>query len=108
MQLEIPLECVRSLPRVSGDCQDGAREFVGRRSRLVERLLRVAERVAGSWEGLEVDLRSPLLLASVVLASGHPYGRSPPLPTSGLPMSVVPASVDSMGKRLPIDVTRTH
>ncbi|RWW56926.1 hypothetical protein BHE74_00036312 [Ensete ventricosum] len=38
MRLGTRLECVGSSPRVSGACQDGAREFVGRRSRLVRRL----------------------------------------------------------------------
>ncbi|RZS22469.1 hypothetical protein BHM03_00055265 [Ensete ventricosum] len=36
-----------------GACQDGAREFVGRRPRLAGRLSRVAERLAGSWKGLD-------------------------------------------------------
>ncbi|RZS20033.1 hypothetical protein BHM03_00052509 [Ensete ventricosum] len=39
-------ECVGSLPRVSGVCQDGASEFAGGRPRLVGRLLRIAERLA--------------------------------------------------------------
>ncbi|RWW46720.1 hypothetical protein BHE74_00047334, partial [Ensete ventricosum] len=33
-----------------GACQDGTREFVGRRPRLARRLLGVAERLAESWE----------------------------------------------------------
>ncbi|RWW47442.1 hypothetical protein BHE74_00046572 [Ensete ventricosum] len=41
------LECIGSLPRVSGACQDGTREFVGRRPRLAGRLSRVAEKVTG-------------------------------------------------------------
>ncbi|RWW74121.1 hypothetical protein BHE74_00017951 [Ensete ventricosum] len=48
MRLGTRLECVRSLPRVSGVYQDGAREFVGRRSRLTRRLSRVAEMLVGS------------------------------------------------------------
>ncbi|RWW55069.1 hypothetical protein BHE74_00038313 [Ensete ventricosum] len=56
MRLGTRLECVGSSPRVSGVCQDGAREFAGRRSRLVRRLSGVADRLAGSWEGLEVDV----------------------------------------------------
>ncbi|RRT52838.1 hypothetical protein B296_00020850 [Ensete ventricosum] len=53
MQLGTRLECVGSLPRVSGACQDSAREFAERRLRLARRLSGVAERLAGSWEGLE-------------------------------------------------------
>ncbi|RRT51138.1 hypothetical protein B296_00011375 [Ensete ventricosum] len=40
-------ECVGSSLRVSGVCQDGAREFARRRLRLVGRLSRVAEKLAG-------------------------------------------------------------
>ncbi|RWW40262.1 hypothetical protein BHE74_00054341 [Ensete ventricosum] len=56
MRLATRLECIGSSPRVSEACQDGTREFTGRRPRLVGRLSGVAERLAGSWEGLEVDL----------------------------------------------------
>ncbi|RZS09403.1 hypothetical protein BHM03_00040480 [Ensete ventricosum] len=49
-------ECIGSLPRVSGACLDGIREFARRRSRLVGRLSGVAERLAGSFKVLEVDL----------------------------------------------------
>ncbi|RZR89974.1 hypothetical protein BHM03_00017792 [Ensete ventricosum] len=52
MRLGTHLELVGSLPRVSGACQDGAREFAGRRPRLAGRLSGVAEKLAGSWEGL--------------------------------------------------------
>ncbi|RWW10908.1 hypothetical protein BHE74_00046159 [Ensete ventricosum] len=38
MQLGTRLECVGSLPRVSGACQDSAREFAERRPRLARRL----------------------------------------------------------------------
>ncbi|RZR80281.1 hypothetical protein BHM03_00006276 [Ensete ventricosum] len=48
--------CVRSLPRVSGVCQDGAREFAERRLRLVGRLFGVAEKLVGSWDGLVMDV----------------------------------------------------
>ncbi|RWW61413.1 hypothetical protein BHE74_00031527 [Ensete ventricosum] len=51
MWLGTHLELVGSLPRVSGACQDGAREFAGRRPRLAGRLSGVAEKLAGSWEG---------------------------------------------------------
>ncbi|RWW06540.1 hypothetical protein GW17_00030124 [Ensete ventricosum] len=53
MLLGTGLEYIRSSSRVSGVCQDSAREFTGRRLRLTERLSRVAERLAGSWEGLD-------------------------------------------------------
>ncbi|RWW41975.1 hypothetical protein BHE74_00052515 [Ensete ventricosum] len=56
VRLETRQECVRNLPRVSGACFDDAREFARRRPRLAGRLSGVAERLAGSWEGLEVDL----------------------------------------------------
>ncbi|RRT85162.1 hypothetical protein B296_00008956 [Ensete ventricosum] len=50
MRLGTRLEYVGSLLRVSGDCQDGAKEFIGRRSRLIERLSRVAERLTGRFD----------------------------------------------------------
>ncbi|RWW50187.1 hypothetical protein BHE74_00043576 [Ensete ventricosum] len=43
MQLGTRLECVRSSLRVSGACQDNAREFTGRRLRLTRRLSGAAE-----------------------------------------------------------------
>ncbi|RZS21766.1 hypothetical protein BHM03_00054448, partial [Ensete ventricosum] len=46
-------ECVKSLLRVSGACLDRAREFARRRLRLAGRLSGVAERLAGSWGGLD-------------------------------------------------------
>ncbi|RWV91485.1 hypothetical protein GW17_00046227 [Ensete ventricosum] len=52
MQLGARLECVRSSSRVSEACQDGTMEFAGRRPRLTGRLSRVAEKLAGSWEGI--------------------------------------------------------
>ncbi|RRT50047.1 hypothetical protein B296_00027115 [Ensete ventricosum] len=39
---------IRSLPRVSGACQDDAREFAKRKLRLTRRLSRVAEKLVGS------------------------------------------------------------
>ncbi|RZS11015.1 hypothetical protein BHM03_00042309 [Ensete ventricosum] len=50
MRLGTRLDIVGSSPRVSGACQDGAREFTGRRRSLVKRLSGVAERLAGSRE----------------------------------------------------------
>ncbi|RWW18648.1 hypothetical protein GW17_00017350 [Ensete ventricosum] len=49
MWLGTRLECVGSSSRVSGACQDGAREFAGRRPRLTKRLSGVVEppRTAG-------------------------------------------------------------
>ncbi|RRT46950.1 hypothetical protein B296_00024283 [Ensete ventricosum] len=58
MRLGTRPECVRSSPRVSGVCQDGTREFTGRRPRLTERLSGVAERLARSWEGIEKITRN--------------------------------------------------
>ncbi|RWW02418.1 hypothetical protein GW17_00034495 [Ensete ventricosum] len=58
MRLGTHLECVRSSSRVSGACQDGVREFVRRRPRLVGRLSRVAERLAESWEEIPVGCRN--------------------------------------------------
>ncbi|RRT69500.1 hypothetical protein B296_00012449 [Ensete ventricosum] len=51
MRLGTRQECIGSLPRVSGVCQDGAREFARRRPRLAERLSRVAEKVVKSSDG---------------------------------------------------------
>ncbi|RZR96390.1 hypothetical protein BHM03_00025412 [Ensete ventricosum] len=51
MRLGTRLECVESLLRASGGCHDGAREFAGRRLRLIGRLSRVAKKLTGSWEG---------------------------------------------------------
>ncbi|RZR90884.1 hypothetical protein BHM03_00018897 [Ensete ventricosum] len=48
MRLGTRLEYIGSSPRVSGVYQDGAREFAGRRPRLVERLSGVAKKLAGS------------------------------------------------------------
>ncbi|RWV79810.1 hypothetical protein GW17_00059002 [Ensete ventricosum] len=48
MRLGTRQECVGSSPRVSGVCQDGAREFAGRRPRLARRLSGVADKLAGS------------------------------------------------------------
>ncbi|RWV77082.1 hypothetical protein GW17_00062143 [Ensete ventricosum] len=54
MQLGTRKECVRSSPKVSGVCQDGARVFARRRPRPVRRLSGVAEKLTGNldvcWE----------------------------------------------------------
>ncbi|RZS24078.1 hypothetical protein BHM03_00057109 [Ensete ventricosum] len=50
MRLETRLECVKSSPRVLGVYQNGAKEFVERRLRLVGRLSRVVERLVESLE----------------------------------------------------------
>ncbi|RWW64630.1 hypothetical protein BHE74_00028120 [Ensete ventricosum] len=52
MRLGTRQECIESLLRVSGTCQDGTREFAGRRSSLAGRLSGVAERLVGSWGGV--------------------------------------------------------
>ncbi|RRT67894.1 hypothetical protein B296_00005859 [Ensete ventricosum] len=44
MRLETRLEGIGSPSRVLGACQDGVREFIGRRPRLTGRLSRVVER----------------------------------------------------------------
>ncbi|RZR96829.1 hypothetical protein BHM03_00025886, partial [Ensete ventricosum] len=48
MRLGTHLECAGSLHRVLGACQDGVREFAGRRPRLAGRLSGVAEKLTGS------------------------------------------------------------
>ncbi|RRT33815.1 hypothetical protein B296_00051044 [Ensete ventricosum] len=48
MRLGTRRECIGNLPRVSEAYQDGTREFVGRRPRLIRRLLGVVERLTGS------------------------------------------------------------
>ncbi|RWV85392.1 hypothetical protein GW17_00052819 [Ensete ventricosum] len=61
MQLGTRLECIESSLRVSGVCQDGAREFARRRLRLTGRLSEEAEKLVGSsddavgarWEFVE-------------------------------------------------------
>ncbi|RZS25401.1 hypothetical protein BHM03_00058594 [Ensete ventricosum] len=52
MRLGTRQECVGSSPRVSGACQDGAREFAKRRRRLTGRLSGVAEKLTENWEGI--------------------------------------------------------
>ncbi|RWW42171.1 hypothetical protein BHE74_00052292 [Ensete ventricosum] len=56
MRLGTRQEYIGSSPRVLRVCQDGAREFNRRRPRFVRRLSGVAEKLAGSWECLEVDV----------------------------------------------------
>ncbi|RWV99846.1 hypothetical protein GW17_00037230 [Ensete ventricosum] len=48
MRLGTPQECVESSSRVSGACQDGAREFARTRLRLTGRLSGIAEKLTGS------------------------------------------------------------
>ncbi|RRT34088.1 hypothetical protein B296_00058990 [Ensete ventricosum] len=57
MRLGTRQECVGNLPRVSGVCHDGAREFARRRPRLVGRLSGVAEKLVWSYDGLVTDIR---------------------------------------------------
>ncbi|RWW61159.1 hypothetical protein BHE74_00031807 [Ensete ventricosum] len=52
MHLGTYQECVGSSPRVSGVCQDGAKEFAKRRPRLTGRLSGVAEKLVESRNGL--------------------------------------------------------
>ncbi|RRT40581.1 hypothetical protein B296_00050691 [Ensete ventricosum] len=58
-------ECVGSSQKVSGACQDGVREFAKRRPRLAERLSGVAETLAESWEGLDVDVTAVRLSKNI-------------------------------------------
>ncbi|RWV84388.1 hypothetical protein GW17_00053897 [Ensete ventricosum] len=58
MRLGTCMECVESLSRVSGSCQDGVREFVSKRPKLSGRLSGAAEKLAGSWEGIEKIARN--------------------------------------------------
>ncbi|RZS09657.1 hypothetical protein BHM03_00040764 [Ensete ventricosum] len=53
MRLGTHLECIGSSSRVSGVCQDGAREFTERRPGLTERLSGKAEKLVRSWEGIK-------------------------------------------------------
>ncbi|RRT68858.1 hypothetical protein B296_00025049 [Ensete ventricosum] len=50
MRLETLQECIGSSLRVSGVCQDGAREFARRRPKLIGRLLGVAEKLARRFD----------------------------------------------------------
>ncbi|RZS10078.1 hypothetical protein BHM03_00041238 [Ensete ventricosum] len=70
MQLGTRLECIGSLPRVSGACQDGTTEFAGRRSRLAGRLSGVAEWLAGKEEADELRTRLLLLKVDEINSSG--------------------------------------
>ncbi|RWW76302.1 hypothetical protein BHE74_00015617 [Ensete ventricosum] len=74
MWLGTRLECVRSSPRVSGVCQDGAREFAGRRPRLAERLSRVAEKLAESIEKIARNTPEDHWRSTVRLAIGNVGG----------------------------------
>ncbi|RRT63429.1 hypothetical protein B296_00026794 [Ensete ventricosum] len=53
MWLGTRLKWIESSPRALEICQDSAREFAGRRSRLAGRLSGVAEMLVKSWKGLE-------------------------------------------------------
>ncbi|RWW70394.1 hypothetical protein BHE74_00021927 [Ensete ventricosum] len=60
MRLRTHLEYVGSSPWVSGVFQDGTREFIRKRPRLIERLLGVAEKLTVSWKGIEKIARNTL------------------------------------------------
>ncbi|RWW82053.1 hypothetical protein BHE74_00009507 [Ensete ventricosum] len=69
MRLGTHLECAGSLHRVLGACQDGVREFAGRRPRLAGRLSGVAEKLTGSRkEGVE-GLYVAIIVVLVLQAS---------------------------------------
>ncbi|RWV77469.1 hypothetical protein GW17_00061695 [Ensete ventricosum] len=57
MRLGTRLECVGSLPRELGACQNGGKEFAGRRLRLARRLSGVVEKLVRSWEGLTMMVK---------------------------------------------------
>ncbi|RRT31895.1 hypothetical protein B296_00039578 [Ensete ventricosum] len=57
MRLRTRLVCIERLSRVSGACQDGAREFTEKSLRLAKRLSGVAEKLTGSWEGLTTTVK---------------------------------------------------
>ncbi|RRT45098.1 hypothetical protein B296_00015048 [Ensete ventricosum] len=65
MRLGTCMECIGNWLRVSGACQDGAKEFVGRRSRLDRRLLGIAEKHAGSdgWTAQADDCTTRILFS---------------------------------------------
>ncbi|RWV79107.1 hypothetical protein GW17_00059814 [Ensete ventricosum] len=56
MRLGTRQKCIGGLPRVSGACQDGTREFTKRRPRLTRRLSGVVEKLAESCNGLVMDV----------------------------------------------------
>ncbi|RZS22101.1 hypothetical protein BHM03_00054831 [Ensete ventricosum] len=56
MRLGTRQVCIESSLMILGVYQDGTREFAERRQRLTERLSGLAKRLAGSWEGLKVDV----------------------------------------------------
>ncbi|RZR95964.1 hypothetical protein BHM03_00024873, partial [Ensete ventricosum] len=79
-------ECVGSSPRVSGVCQDGAKEFAKRRSRLAERLSAVAEKLAGSRDESSRETRREIARkktrgrAARLPEVGGVCGSEPPVP----------------------------
>ncbi|RZR85891.1 hypothetical protein BHM03_00012961 [Ensete ventricosum] len=78
MQLGTHLECIRSSPRVSRACQDGAMEFAGRRPRLIEKLSGIAEKLVGSWEGFQLDLLVMIIIVvSIVEGIRKLVGNTP-------------------------------
>ncbi|RZS22203.1 hypothetical protein BHM03_00054941 [Ensete ventricosum] len=65
------------LVKVSGACQDGAREFAKRRPRLAIRLSGVVKNLIGSWEGIRKITRNTLgdrRRKTVRLATGNAGG----------------------------------
>ncbi|RWW44186.1 hypothetical protein BHE74_00050077 [Ensete ventricosum] len=74
IRLGTRLECVESSPRVSGPCQDDAREFIGRRPRLVEILSGVAERLARSIRKIARNTLGDRQKKTVRLAVGNAGG----------------------------------
>ncbi|RWV77382.1 hypothetical protein BHE74_00034992 [Ensete ventricosum] len=75
MQLGTHLECIESSPRVSGVYQDGAREFAGRRLRLIGILSGVAERLVGSFTMTVKRSCKPYMDPGTNLGIGPRFGR---------------------------------
>ncbi|RWW58226.1 hypothetical protein BHE74_00034930 [Ensete ventricosum] len=75
MRLGTRQECVGSSSRVSGVCQDGAREFTRRRPRLAGRLSGEAEKLAGT-DGLRSSLGIGLGLDNAVGSHRSSLGDS--------------------------------
>ncbi|RWW82698.1 hypothetical protein BHE74_00008832 [Ensete ventricosum] len=74
MRLGTFLECVGSSLRVSGACQNDAREFARRRARLVGRLLGLAEELARSIGKIARNIPGDRWRKTVRLTAGNAGG----------------------------------
>ncbi|RRT39477.1 hypothetical protein B296_00045173 [Ensete ventricosum] len=66
----------RKLARVLGVCQDGAREFAKRRSRLAGRLSGVVKKLVESRDGLVMDILKTGGLIARLLEVARVYGNT--------------------------------